>query len=112
MWFAIVSVAFTLVFIITVAFLFWHQLLPGEQFFLTGLLKRNFLYIFTAVFLLLVGLGFGLDWVFRFYILPLDKLTEESILINSVNPSHRIHLEGSGEVVRLAEVINEWAERF
>ena len=112
MWFAIVSIAFTLLFIITVAFLFWHQLLPGEQFFLTELLKKNFLYIFTAVFLLLVGLGFGLDWVFRFYILPLDKLTEESILINSVNPSHRIHLEGSGEVVRLAKVINEWAERF
>ncbi|MDX2439573.1 MAG: PAS domain-containing protein, partial [Desulfobacterales bacterium] len=112
MWFAIVSIAFTLLFIITVAFLFWHQLLPGEQFFLTELLKKNFLYIFTAVFLLLAGLGFGLDWVFRFYILPLDKLTEESILINSVNPSHRIHLEGSGEVVRLAKVINEWAERF
>jgi DNA polymerase III subunit epsilon len=112
LWFALVSIAFTLVFIVTVVFLFWHQLLPGEQFFLTEFLKRNFLYIFTAVFLLLAGLGFGLDWVFRFYILPLDKLTEESILIHSVNPSHRIHLEGSREVVRLAKVINEWAERF
>ncbi|MDY6793365.1 MAG: exonuclease domain-containing protein [Thermodesulfobacteriota bacterium] len=75
-------------------------------------LKRNFLYIFTAVFLLLAGLGFGLDWVFRFYILPLDKLAEESVLIHSTNPSHRIQLEGSREVVRLAKVINEWAERF
>jgi DNA polymerase-3 subunit epsilon len=112
MWFAVVSIAFTLLFIITVAFLFWHQLLPGEQFFLKEIIKRNFLYIFTAVFLLLAGLGFGLDWVFRFYILPLDKLTEETILINSVNPSHRIHPEGSGEVVRLAKVINEWAEHF
>ena len=111
-WFALVSIAFTLVFIVTVGFLFWHQLLPGEQFFLTEFLKRNFLYIFTAVFLLLAGLGFGLDWVFRFYILPLDKLTEESILIHSTNPSHRIQLEGSREVVRLAKVINEWAERF
>ncbi len=112
MWFAVVSIAFTLLFIITVTFLFWQQLLPGEQFFLTELIKRNFLYIFTAVFLLLAGLGFGLDWVFRFYILPLDKLTEETILINSVNPSHRIHPEGSGEVVRLAKVINEWAQHF
>jgi len=112
MWFAVVSIAFTLLFIITIAFLFWHQLLPGEQFFLTELIKRNFLYIFTAVFLLLAGLGFGLDWVFRFYILPLDKLTEEIILIHSVNPSHRIHPEGSVGVVRLAKVINEWAEHF
>jgi DNA polymerase III subunit epsilon len=111
-WFAAVSIAFTLLFIVTIAFLFWQQLLPGEQFFVTGLIKRNFFYIFAAVFLLLVCLGFGLDWVFRFYILPLDKLTEEIILIPSVNSSHRIHPEGSGEVVRLATVINDWAEHF
>lgn len=112
MWFAVISIAFTLLFMITVAFLFWNQLLPGEQFFLAELIKENFSYIFTAIFLLLVCLGFGLDWVFRFYILPIDKLTEETILIHSVNPSHRIHSEGSGEVVRLAKVINEWAEHF
>jgi DNA polymerase III subunit epsilon len=112
MWFAVVSIAFTLLFIITVAFLFWHQLLPEEKFFLAKLIKQNFLYIFTAIFLLLVCLGFGLDWVFRFYILPLDKLTEETNLIHSVNPSHRIHSEGSAEVVRLAKVINIWAQHF
>jgi len=111
-WFAAFSVAFPLFLIISFALLFWQQLLPGEQFFLVGIFQRNFGYVFIAVFLLLVGLGFGLDWVFRFYILPLDKLTEETILINSVNPSHRIHSEGSREVVRLAKVINEWAERF
>ena len=111
-WFAAFSVAFTIVLIISFALLFWQQLLPGEQLVLVGIFKRIFGYVFIAVLLLMAGLGFALVWVFRFHILPLDKLTEETILINSANPSHRIHPEGSGAVVRLAKVINEWAEHF
>ncbi len=111
-WFAAFSVAFTIVLIISFALLFWQQLLPGEQLVLVGIFKRIFGYVFIAVLLLMAGLGFALVWVFRFHILPLDKLTEETILINSANLSHRIHLEGSGAVVRLAKVINEWAEHF
>ncbi|MBW1946288.1 MAG: hypothetical protein JRJ51_26275, partial [Deltaproteobacteria bacterium] len=113
-WFAAFSVAFTIALIIIFALLFWQQLLPGEQLVLVGIFKRFFGYVFIAVLLLMAGLGFALVWVFRFYILPLDKLTEETetILINSANPSHRIHPEGSGAVVRLGKVINEWAEQF
>jgi len=111
-WFAAFSVAFTLVLIIIFTLLFWQQLLPGEQLVLVGIFKRFFGYVFIAVLLLMTGLGFALVWVFRFYILPLDKLTEETILINSANPTHRIHPAGSKSVVRLGKVINEWAEQF
>ena len=103
-WFAAFSVAFTIALIIIFALLFWQQLLPGEQLVLVGIFKRFFGYVFIAVLLLMAGLGFALVWVFRFHILPLDKLTEETILINSANPSHRIHPEGSGEVLRLAKL--------
>jgi DNA polymerase-3 subunit epsilon len=111
-WFAVSSILLTLVLIFGFALLFWHQLLPEEQTFLLGLFKRNFGYIFMAALLFLTGLGFALFWVFRFHILPMDKLAEECTLINSVNPSHRIHPKGSRGIARLAKVINEWAEHF
>ena len=111
-WFAASSVVFTLVLIVCFALLFWQQLLPDEQTLLLGIFKRNFGYIFIATLLLLAGLGFALVWVFRFHILPMDKLAEECTLINSVNPSHRIHPKGSRGIARLAKVINEWAEHF
>ena len=111
-WFAAFSAAFTLVLIISFVVLFWQQLLPDEQIFFLGIFKRNFGYIFIATLLLLAGLAFALVWVFRFHILPMDKLAEECTLINSVNPSHRIHPKGSRGISRLAKVINEWAEHF
>ncbi|MBT8349949.1 MAG: PAS domain-containing protein [Deltaproteobacteria bacterium] len=111
-WFAASSVVFTLVLILSFALLFWQQLLPDEQTFLLGIFKRNFGYIFIAALLLLSGLGFALVWVFRFHILPMDKLAEECTLINSVNPSHRIQPKGGRGIARLAKVINEWAEHF
>ena len=53
-----------------------------------------------------------LDGIFHTYILPISRLAEETQLINSVNPSHRIRLEGSKDIIRLARIINEGADRF
>lgn len=110
--FVVVTVGFMIVVIATLAWLFWQQLQPEDQRFLIELTRENLLYLFTAAVLMLAGLGFGIDWVFRLYILPLDKLAEETRLIHSVNPSHRIRLEGGRDVVRLAEAINESADRY
>lgn len=110
--FVAVTVGFMLMVIATLAWLFWQQLQPEAQRYLIELTRQNLVYLFTAAVVLLAGLGFGIDWLFRLYILPLDKITEETRLIHSVNPSHRIHLEGSEDVVRLAEAINESAERY
>ena len=46
------------------------------------------------------------------YILPIDKIASETRLIHSVNPSHRIHIEGVRDIVRLVNVINESADRY
>jgi len=110
--FVAVTVGFMVVVIATLTWLFWQQLQPAEQRYLIELTRENLVYLFTVAVLLLAGLGFGIDWVFRLYILPLDKLTEETRLIHSVNPSHRIHLEGGRDIVRLAEAINESADRY
>jgi DNA polymerase-3 subunit epsilon len=110
--FVAASVVVTFVVIASLAVLFWQQLTPEDQAFLTRMARQNLGFIFSVAVLLLAGLGFGLDWMFRLYILPLDKLTEAVRLIHSVNPAHRIQLEGGRDIVRLAETINAAADRY
>ena len=110
--FACASVAITVLVIASLAFLFWQQLPALERDLIVRLARENIGYLFSAAVLLLAGLGFGLDWLFRLYILPLDKLAEETRLIHSVNPSHRIHMEGSRDIVRLVNIINEAADQY
>jgi DNA polymerase-3 subunit epsilon len=110
--FAGVSILFTFIVIASLGVLFWYQLTPEVKAILIRTFKQYFVYIFSAAFFLLAGLGFGLDWVFRAYILPINKLAEETQLINSVNPQHRIRVEGSRDIMRLAQIINEGADRY
>ena len=111
-WFAAISISITLIIICALSVLFWNHLLPEEKSLLISIIKQHFVYIFSAVFLLLAGLGFALDGIFHTYILPMGRLAEEATLINSVNPSHRIKLEGSKDIIRLAQIVNEAADRY
>ncbi len=111
-WFAAIAVSIILIIISCLALLIWHQILPEEKLLLLSIVKQNFLYIFSAAFLIFVGLGFALDSIFHVYIIPTSKLVEETTLITSVNPSHRISLEGSKDIMQLAQIINEGADRY
>jgi len=62
--------------------------------------------------LLFTGFGFTLDWFFRFYVIPVNELAEETQIITTVNPNHRIKAQGSYDVVRLAKIINQSAEKL
>ena len=110
-WFVAVSVAISAVVISTTGFFIWYRILPHEKLALIHIFKENFPYIFAIAFLILAGIGFALDGIFHIYILPLSRLSEETVLINSVNPSHRVKTDGSKDIVRLAQTINDWAER-
>ncbi len=111
-WFVALSftVAFTL--LASLLFFLWQQLAPAEKRLLIDLTKEHFIYIFGVGFVLIAGFGFILDAIFHNYIIPINKLTEEITLINSVNPSHRIQVEGSKEILRLANAINAGANRI
>jgi len=111
-WFVCIALSITLFIIFSLIVLFWNQLLPEEKLLLLSIFKKNFLYIFSAVFLILAGIGFALDGIFHVHIFPISKLIEETGLIASVNPSHRIKLEGSKNILRLVQRINEVADRF
>ena len=112
LWFVVASSGFILLVILSLAVIFWQQLPNGDRAFLLQLGRQNLVYLFSAAVLLLAGFGFGLDWLFRLYILPIDKIASETRVIHSVNPSHRIHIEGVRDIVRLANVINESADRY
>lgn len=111
-WFAGVSISIAIAIVVTIVILLWKELLPEQKVILFGIIKQHFGYIFGCVFILLAGLVFGLDAMFHNYVIPIIKLIEETTLINTVNPSHRIQIEGSGDCMRLAKVINEAADRY
>jgi DNA polymerase III subunit epsilon len=110
-WFVFVAICATIMVLCTLAVLFWQHLSPEQKTFLFILFKDNFAYFFTAFVLLFTAFGFTLDWFFRFYIIPVNQLADETDLINTVNPGHRVGVEGSHDVMRLAQIINQGAER-
>lgn len=111
-WFALVCVLFLVAVVVSFAVMLWQQLSEFDRQTVLALVERHSSYFFGAGVLLLAGLGFAIDWVFRLYVLPIDKMAEETGIIQRVNPAHRIHVEGSADVVRLAKAINSAADRI
>lgn len=111
-WFVAASIAVILVIIAILVISFWHQLPSNQMAFLNIIFKQHLGYICIVTFLLLAGLGFALDGIFRNYVIPMGKLAEETALIHSVNPSHRINIEGGKDVLRLVQIINEGADNL
>ncbi|WP_372679312.1 exonuclease domain-containing protein [Desulfosarcina sp.] len=110
--FAIVCMVFTTAIAVTLAILFWRQLNPSEQHLLMRLFKEQFWYFFSTGVFLFTAFGFTLDWFFRFYILPLNQLIEETQVMNTVNPAHRLKIDGSREVQTLAQLINACGDQY
>ncbi len=110
-WFVAVSFTIALALVVSLGFFLWQQLSPSEAEMLLRIARERFIYIFGVVFVILAGFGFILDAIFNNYIIPINKLIEEVTIINSVNPSHRIKVEGSKEIGRLAKAINRGADR-
>ena len=111
-WFVAIAALFIMIVVVVMALLFWQQLSPHEKIFLQEIFAHNFAYVFAAGFLLIVSIGFAIDWVFRLYLIPLSKLSEEIELIHSVNPSHRIKQDGDGILSQLVKQINRSAEKY
>jgi DNA polymerase-3 subunit epsilon len=111
-WFAAISFAALLIVLAVMLFFFWQSLDSLQRKVLSVLVKANFSYIFSGGVLLLAALGFILDWFFRFYIIPVSRLTEEVELMLSVNPDFRTRISGGKDVTRLGQLINEGADRY
>jgi len=95
-----------------VGWMFWQQLAPDQKTLLINIIGQNFVYVFTAFILIIACFVSVMDGILHVYVLPAKKLISETHIINSVNPSHRIKMEGSRDIISLAEAINEGADRY
>lgn len=111
-WFIALSIAITLGIFIGLAGFFWRGLSPQEKDVLLAIFKDNLIYPFSAFILVVVGIGFMLDGFLNNYIIPVNKITDDVMIINSVNPAHRINIEAGADITRLAQAINDAACRF
>jgi DNA polymerase-3 subunit epsilon len=110
--FAAICIIFTNGIAVVLAVLFWRQITPAEQLILIRLFKEQFWYFFSTAVFLFAAFGFTLDWFFRFYILPLNQLIEETRVMNTVNPAHRLRIDGSREIKELTELINTCGDQY
>ncbi len=69
-------------------------------------------WFFFGLFFALMAYLLLVNDIFHSYILPLDRISEETTLIATVNPGHRIAPAGCAEFKRLARSINEAAEHL
>jgi DNA polymerase-3 subunit epsilon len=89
-----------------------YQLNPEQLQLVRQFLRQFFGPLVVISILLLVVAVTSVLVVFRKFILPTRKITDEISLINASNPSHRIRIGGGEEIRRLCERINDGAERF
>ena len=94
------------------AVVFWREMIPVEREFLSDLLRQHAGAFFCAGLVLVAGPGFAVGFVFRLYVLPIDRIAEETGIIHGVNSGHRIRAEGGADVARLAAAINMAADRY
>jgi len=106
------AIAITIILAAIAAWFFWQQLPPDEKAFFATFLKNHLVFFFTCGFLILIGLGLLLDGIIHIYVLPIQKLIEETTLISTINPAHRIVPMGSQDVKLLAGIINNWGDLF
>ena len=108
----VVALSVTVLSLCAVVLLFWHRMSADEQHLFYGLVMDNFGYFFTAGFIIFVAFGFAADWIFRAYVVPINRLSEQMEVINTVNPELRVSVRGSFDIRRLAHILNQSAERM
>ena len=111
-WLVFFFILLTLCVLLILALLMWGQLGGDQQQLLSQLFKTHFGYVFGGICVVLAAIGFAFDGIYRSHVLPIKRLTEETRLIYAANPSHRIRIEGSRDVLALAGIINEGADQF
>lgn len=107
---ALTFLLMALVFVTTMGVVFWYQLSPEERNLISSLVKPGYVIALCAP--LLIALLLVLHTIYKRHILPMGKLAEETTLIQTANPSHRINISGDRIVQNLAVLINEGADRY
>ncbi|MBW1785248.1 MAG: hypothetical protein JRK53_01310 [Deltaproteobacteria bacterium] len=109
-----VAVLSLIVAVLTIIWLvaFWQGLSAAQESLFVHIVRQRFAGIFVAAFFSLCAVALLVGAVLHYYLIPLKRLVEETNLMTTVNPSHRIRMEGAGDILRVAQAVNEGAERF
>ncbi len=92
------------------AVLFCKQLPLEDKAVILEILKHNYGYLIFTIILFLAFCVSLFCQVIRFYIHPIRRLVEETTLIQTTNPNHRIKPQGGKFVQLLAHNINVLSE--
>ncbi len=105
---AIFALGYSCLLVGLIAFI-WSQLSASVQAELLIAVSDNFGALFLICLVFLGGQLFLLNELFQQYIVPLYHLSEDTLIISSVNPAHRIRVKGCREIEAAAEAVNELA---
>ena len=106
----IITVIFTVIFC-SFAASFMH-LSPEEQAVVETLFNKLLPFPFIGSLILVAFICTMVSLLFRYYIIPVLCMAEQTRLITAANPDYRITPEGARELVTLANIINESADAF
>ena len=106
----IITVIFTVIFgSFTASFL---NLDLEEQALVEKLSNKLLPFPFIGSLILVAYICSMVSLLFRYYIIPVLRMAEQTRLITAANPDYRITPEGARELVTLANMINESADAF
>lgn len=106
----IITVIFTVIFG-SFAASFKH-LSAEEQSLVATLFDKLLPFPFIGSLILVAFICTMVSLLFRYYIIPILRMAEQTRLITAANPDYRITPEGARELVTLANVINESAQAY
>lgn len=110
--FVLISACASIAVVVTLGSLFWRQFSPAEQHQMLEMVHRHMVYIVAIIAMFFGGWIVWLDAVLYTYVLPTVQIADETLLILTVNPSHRIKIDTGRDMKRLADLINEGADRY
>ena len=91
----------------------WLNLNEIEQAALSKLFTKLLPFPLLGAVSLCLILGFLISQLFHYYIIPILKLGESTLLISAANPEHRIEIKkGAREIHYLTDIINGSADAF
>jgi DNA polymerase-3 subunit epsilon len=90
----------------------WLQTNGRAQFFYYQPAANYAVPLSVLMLILLIGMGYMVNRLFRLYTNAAKQLAEETTIILTANPEYRVPLEGPAEIQKLAETVNSFADRF
>ncbi len=88
------------------------NLAPDDQAIIAKLFNKLVPFPFIGSIVLVAFICTMISLLFRYYIIPVLRMAEQTRLITAANPDYRITTEGARELAMLAKVINESADAF